>query len=139
MYDIDSITEALTRSIVQDKQADMKIKLREKLSSITEAPMSKSEVTAAIKSEITSQITSSTLAKNEVMASAFDNGSVKMDFGSQVPESVKKAALKWAENRGLAPLEATLQKNVNSSTSVLFGKENTAKAKACVRRLKWSV
>jgi hypothetical protein len=139
MYDIDSITEVLTKSIVQDKNAEMKAQLRKKLSSITEAPISKDEVTAAIKAEVASQMASTTLAKNEVMASAFDNGSVKMDFGAEVPESVKKAALKWAENRGLAPLEASLKKNANSSTSVLFGTQNPAKAKTCVKRLKWSV
>lgn len=139
MYDIDSITEILTKSIIQDKNAEMKAQLRKKLSSITESSVSKSEVVAAVKAEVISQMANTALAKNEVMASAFDNGSIKMDFGAEVPESVKKAALKWAKNRGLSPLEASLKKNVNSSTSVLFGTQNPAKAKTCIKRLKWSV
>lgn len=89
-----------------------------------------------VKSELVSKIKESMevedLAKNEVMASAFNDGSVKMDFGSDVPEEIKKAALKWAKDRGLRPTEASLAKNLHSATSVLFGRNDKTPATSLV-------
>lgn len=97
----------------------------------------KNEIIAAVKDKVETD----ELAKNEVMASAFNDGSVKMDFGSDVPEEIKKAALKWAKDRGLRPTEASLAKNLQSATSVLFGRNNKTPATSlvCEKRRKWVV
>ena len=97
----------------------------------------KNEIIAAVKDKMETD----ELAKNEVMASAFNDGSVKMDFGSDVPDEIKKAALKWAKDRGLKPTEASLAKNLQSATSVLFGRSNKTPATSlvCEKRRKWVV
>lgn len=80
------------------------------------------------------------LSKNEVMASVYDNGIVKMDFGSSVPENVRKAAMSWAKRKGLKPVEASLNKSANSPQSVLLcAGELESIDGNCVKRLKWTV
>ena len=60
------------------------------------------------------------LKKNEIITSTYSDGSVLMDFGSEVPENIKKAAFDWAKKRGLKAKEASLVKNSNSPERVLF-------------------
>lgn len=80
------------------------------------------------------------LSKNEVMTSVYDNGIVKMDFGSDVPESVRKAAMSWAKRKGLKPVEASLNKSRNSPESVLLCVGDLESTDGqCVKRLKWAV
>lgn len=63
-----------------------------------------------------------TLAKSDVMVSTFDNGGIRMDFGSAVPEKIKKAALEWAKKRGLRAIEESMAKSSDgaNTTSVIF-------------------
>lgn len=69
----------------------------------------------------------SPLAKNEARFSAYENGSVRMDFGEQVPENVKKAAITWAKTRGLSAIEASMMKSMKSSEYVIMAKDNNSK------------
>lgn len=78
-----------------------------------------------------------TLAKNETMASVFDNGTVKLDFGAEVPEKTKKAAMAWARRRGLTAIEATLAKSANAPTSVTYSSGDSDSFGICMKRIKW--
>jgi hypothetical protein len=78
------------------------------------------------------------LQKNELMASVYDSGSVKLDFGSGVPEPVKKAAMAWAKRKGLKPVEASLSKSANSSSSMIFS-DGMYTPGRCMQRVKWTV
>ena len=86
-------------------------------------------------------IRSKTLQKNEAMVSAYNNGMVRMDFGSDVSEDVKKAAMAWAKKRGLKAIEASLQKSETSSGYAIFApnKEITVDEVKCLETKKWTV
>jgi len=94
------------------------------------------------KSELISKIAEmravSSLAKNEVMASTFDDGAIKFDFGSDVPDHIKKAAFGWAKKKGLRATEASLAKSKKSPTAVMFANGNNS-SRNCKRRVKWVV
>jgi hypothetical protein len=60
------------------------------------------------------------LKKNEAQATFFDSGHIKIDFGPNVPEKVKKAALEWAKRKGLKAVESSLTKSATASQSVLY-------------------
>lgn len=60
------------------------------------------------------------LKKNQFMARVHDDGIVKMDFGADVPEQVRKAAMSWAKRRGLKPVEASLVKKENGPYSITY-------------------
>jgi|SRR5271166_6055944 len=80
-----------------------------------------------------------TLAKNEAQASFYDSGIVKMDFGPDVPEKVKDAAMKWAKRRGLMPVEATLNKTQGAANSVIYSSTKTHDTSGiCIKRMRWS-
>jgi len=105
-----------------DKQAD-----RRRLSQTV-----KSELVAGILKHMNVQ----PLAKNEIMASQYDNGAIRFDFGSDVPSSVKKAAMQWAKNRGLSPLEAKLNKSkADQSDYVICGSDPATHNKQEILRL----
>jgi hypothetical protein len=78
------------------------------------------------------------LKKNEFMASVYDSGSVKMDFGSGIPEQVKKAAMTWAKKKGLKPVEASLNKSGVSTSSVLFA-SGTSDLGLYMKCVKWEI
>lgn len=63
-----------------------------------------------------------TLAKNDCEITNFDNGEFKMEFGPEVPETVKKRAMDWAKKKGFKPVEMSLGKNADSSTWTIFRK-----------------
>ena len=80
-----------------------------------------------------------TLAKNEAQASFYDSGIVKMDFGPDVPERVKEAAMKWAKRRGLQAVEASLNKKQGAFNSVIYASSSTASTSGvCVKRMRWT-
>jgi len=82
--------------------------------------------------------TPDTLAKNEVMASTFDSGHIKLDFGSEVPEKVKKAALEWAKRKGLKVSEASLAKSAMSPSFVVYAISGEAEMGQITKQIKWS-
>jgi len=77
------------------------------------------------------------LAKSAAIASVYDNGDMRFDFGASVPERVKKAAIEWAKKRGLNPTEASLAKSENGSSYVKLASGNKNPAIKCVRRFSW--
>jgi hypothetical protein len=105
--------------------------------------MNRTHIRETIKSEMKSKILQATdvesLGKNEIMASSFSDGSIKLDFGSEVPEKVKAAAMVWAKKRGLSPVESSLAKSISTTSSVMFVLENRAKDSVCTNKTKWSV
>ena len=86
-------------------------------------------------------IRSKSLRKNEAMVSAYNNGMVRMDFGSEVSDDVKKAAMAWAKKRGLKAVEASLQKSENSSGYAIFAPEKEIQVAEvrCLESKKWTV
>lgn len=77
------------------------------------------------------------LRKNEVMCSAYTDGAIKFDFGSDISDSTKEAAIQWAKKRGLNPLESSLAKSRNSTESVTFLGGDSSGHRICVSRKKW--
>lgn len=63
------------------------------------------------------------LKKNEILASVYENKSVRLDFGKNTDEKVKQKAMEWAKRRGLLPVEASLNKSNNAPSYVIFGSQ----------------
>lgn len=80
------------------------------------------------------------LKKNQFMARVHGDGIVKMDFGAEVPEHVRKAAMSWAKRRGLKPIESSLAKSQSSTFSVTYASTNRSKASAeLVAQYVWEI
>lgn len=121
----------------------LRYKFQKWLKSLTGGPdkqMDRRHIAHTIKTEICDKVLEhmsiKTLAKNEIMASTFNDGAVKFDFGSEVPEPIKKAAMAWAQKRGLKAVEASLAKSKDAIETVLFA-NNTNSARTCSSRVKW--
>ena len=78
------------------------------------------------------------LAKNEALASFYDTGIVKMDFGSDIDPKIKEAAIKWAKRRGLKVAEASLAKSEAGITSYTFATEYVGNEGSCLKQIKWT-
>ncbi len=76
---------------------------------------------------INEELHGSPLAKNEARFSTYENGSVRLDFGSDVPDNVKKAAISWAKNRGLTAIEASMAKSMNAPEYVIMSLNNSTR------------
>jgi len=148
MNDINDLTVELAKAFnVSKMPPKLKYRFQKWLQGIQRPqpvrPEARSRMTAAVKAEMVNQILERTggsdLKKNEMMASAFDNGSVQFDFGSEIPDEIRKAAIFWAKKRGLNVVESSLSKSSEVVESILMAskslKNNTKK---CVNRLKWS-
>jgi len=105
--------------------------------------MNRTHIRDTVKNEITSAVLKSmgveSLGKNEVMASTYSDGAIKFDFGSEVPEKVKAAAMLWAKKRGLNPIESSLAKSVATASSVLFAPATRDANPVCVDQNRWSI
>ena len=62
------------------------------------------------------------LAKSDYQIAKYGNGDLRLDFGPEVPESVKKKALEWAKRRNLKVKEASLGKSSDATSWILLGK-----------------
>ena len=62
------------------------------------------------------------LAKNEYETSINGDGEMRMEFGPEVPDLVKKRAMDWAKKRGLRAKEASLNKSDGANEWVVFVK-----------------
>ena len=87
---------------------------------------------------INEMIARKNLAKNETMVSAFNDGAIKFDFGSEVPDNIKKAAFNWAKKRGLKAVEASLTKSVDSVETVMFASSTPDPLRSCSKRVRWT-
>lgn len=68
------------------------------------------------------------LRKNQMMARIHNDGCVKLDFGAEVPEPIRKAAIDWAKRKGLKPVEASLAKSKDAVYSVSYSVGNSQPA-----------
>lgn len=78
------------------------------------------------------------LQKNEMIASFYENGAVRMDFGGDIDPKVKKSAMDWAKKKGLKASEASLDKSDGSPSYVVYAKASNPKG-ICVKYVKYSV
>ena len=78
------------------------------------------KVAAQVAQKMEEVLTLKELKKNQFMARVHDDGVVKMDFGSAVPDKVRQAAMSWAKRRGLKAVEASLAKTQNGPYSVTY-------------------
>lgn len=78
----------------------------------------------------------SQLKKHDVLFSKYENGEVRFDFGSNVSEKIKKAAIAWAKKRGLKVAEASLQKSLDSTSYIILQSNNAISSnRICTERL----
>ena len=97
----------------------MKKMLTPKINILT--PAKKNEIYQNFKENLIKRMVDSTpLSKNELGVTTHKNGIVKMEFGTEVPEDVKKAAISWAKRRGLVPVDMKLAKSSGCSSSHMF-------------------
>lgn len=75
-----------------------------------------------------------TLKKNQIMASMYKNGAVRLDFGSNVSDKAKHAALEWAKKKGLKIETTALAKSLSKSNKIVFGDDSFAE---CTNRIIW--
>jgi hypothetical protein len=78
------------------------------------------------------------LKKNEVMTSFYDNGAIRMDFGGDVDQKVKDAAMRWAKKKGLRASEASLDKSDGSPSYTVYSTEGQSAKGICVKYAKYS-
>lgn len=95
--------------------------------------LSPSQAAEIITEKFEEAVALKTLKKNQIMASLYKNGSVRLDFGQGVSEKAKQAALEWAKKKGLKIESDELAKSMNKS-NVCLG--NTTFSK-CVNRVIW--
>lgn len=104
--------------------------------------MNRTHIRETIKTEMTAKLLQAmdveSLGKNEIMASTYSDGAIKLDFGSDVPEKVKAAAMVWAKKRGLSPIESSLAKSISTTSSVMFVPATRAQNSVCTNKTKWS-
>lgn len=79
------------------------------------------------------------LKKNEVMTSFFKNGCIRMDFGSDVDQKVKEAAMKWAKKKGLKATEASLDKSVGVQSHIIYSSGPSSATGLCDRYVKYTI
>ncbi|HSV26693.1 MAG TPA: hypothetical protein VLH60_02265, partial [Sedimentisphaerales bacterium] len=103
---------------------------------------SKKQLAQLLTQKFEEYVAVSQLKKNEALASVYDGGVVKMDFGPEVDDKLRKAALQWAKKRGLKPVEASLKKSAGSTSYVLYaasGKAELTGLETCKSRIKLSI
>lgn len=90
-------------------------------SASTLTPAKKNELYQTFKNNLIDKFNDySPLNKNEMGLTTHKNGVVKMEFGVEVPEEVKKAAISWAKKRGMVAVDMKLSKNCDMSSSHVF-------------------
>jgi hypothetical protein len=89
-----------------------------------------------IQNKIIESLTIKELKKNEALASFYDNGIVKMDFGPEVDPKIRDAAIKWAKKRGLNAIEASLKKSKNEFETIIFSRSKDKKPGDCIKQFK---
>jgi hypothetical protein len=144
MKNIDDLSVELTKLIGQEhlyKALPPKLlyRLRAWKKKLKPSPVSDvKKFEKIIKNIVEQHMSMKSLKKNEMMASFMDNGTIKMEFGAEVPEKVKKAAVQWAKKRGLNAVEASLNKSAASPSYILYApsKQNPGIG-LCTRRSKW--
>ncbi|MGH7240990.1 MAG: hypothetical protein ACREGB_01700 [Candidatus Saccharimonadales bacterium] len=109
--------------------------LRTHAASLAPNPAAVAQVKKALVDNYRELEATKTLQKNEMLASFYDSGAVKLDFGPGVPDKMKKAAIDWAKRKGLKPVEASLNKSKEAFNFVVMNKENVSTG-SCLKRIK---
>lgn len=145
--DIDTLSLELTKEIANTHQLEKNLppkllyRFRKWLKSFASglSPEQHQKMGKAIDSAYKEIMGTKTLKKNEAMASFYDSGLVKMDFGSEVDPKVKDAALKWAKRRGLKVVEASLDKSANVPSHYVLAPQSVSKPQLdiCVKQIKF--
>ena len=78
------------------------------------------------------------LKKNESLASFYDDGHIRLDFGSDVSPKVKEAAMKWAKKRGLKASEASLDKSASAPSYVIMSTGQPISINTPLKSIKFS-
>lgn len=148
MKDIDTLSIELTKAAFNSDKLPLKLRYRIQkwLAGLQRGQghkdqVQKTEMIKIIKQQLINsiqQVNEPALAKNEVMASTYSDGSLKLDFGSGIPAHVKKAALNWAKRRGLKPVEASLDKAVATASFVVLSKSALSGGE-CLSKVKWAI
>jgi len=141
MKDIDSISAELTRELAfspLEKMLPPKLRYRfykwlKQYSAPRTAPMNSVQKSVNKAFEHISAIKE--LKKNEVMASFYEDGAVRMDFGGAIDPKVKKSAMDWAKRKGLKAAEASLDKSDGSPSYVVYASNAMPKG-VCVKYTK---
>ena len=102
-------------------------------------PVAAEKFEQAVNDKFDELVSIKTLAKNEAQASFYENGIVKMDFGSDIDPKVKEAAMRWAKKKGLKAIEANLQKSIGEPITVMFAADGSTQRGQLVKCLRWSV
>lgn len=142
--DIDTLSVELTKSFGSSNlPPKLKYRIQKWLRNLNRdskrSDTEKSEMKEIIKQELVTAFGFAGLEKNEMMATTFSDGSVKLDFGSGIPAHIKKAAMKWATARGLKPVEASLDKSDNKSTHVVLAKGKIDSNNQYINKVKWTI
>ncbi len=146
MNDLDSLTQELTKAMFGGSRLPPKLKYRiqkwlHTLNPQAKPDLKRSEIVKMVKDTLIKSLNNYqpvNLAKNEMLASTFADGAIRLDFGSGIPEKVKKAAIAWAKNKGLKPVEASLNKSIQSTSYITFSK-GVIKDAVCTNQVRWSV
>jgi hypothetical protein len=146
MQDLDTLTVELTKAAFGGNHLPPKLRYRiqkwlKTLHPQGEQHLQRSEIVKTVTKTLVSALSNYhpvTLAKNEMLASTFADGAIRLDFGSGIPEKVKKAAIAWAKQKGLKPVEASLNKSVQSTSYITFSK-GMVKESELTKQVRWSV
>jgi hypothetical protein len=143
--DLDKLTIDLTESLAYSELSKAAIpprlyyRLRAFLNRTRSKQLPIAQAAQAMARKYEQEVTAKNLSKNECMASFFDSGELRFDFGAEVPEKVKKAAMLWAKKRGLKAVEASLTKSDGSNSYVRFSLTDDMSADSkCLKRMRWN-
>ena len=146
--DIDSLSVEISKSlssevITKSLSPKMAYKFRKwaqkSAPKFAENPQLISHAQQLIKRKVEELAVQKSLKKNEAVASFYDNGVVRMDFGSEIPEKIKKAAMNWAKKKGLKAVEASVAKSVSNPSYIIFSGTQQSNTGECLQRYKWEV
>lgn len=145
--DLDQMTFDLIKTMSENRSdlqkklpPKLKYRIRHWLKQLGVKGISPQRARQIITQKFEEEVAVRSLAKNEALASFYDDRVVKFDFGSSVSPAARKAALEWAKKRGLRPVEASLAKSdANSSQLVVAPAGAHANPLAtCLRRVRFT-
>jgi hypothetical protein len=144
--DIDQMTFDLIKTMSENQAGinkalppKLKYRIRHWLRGLVGRGVSEQRAKQFIAQKFEEEVAVRNLAKNETLASFYEDQVVKFDFGSEVSAEAKKKAIAWAKKRGLRPVEASLAKSSASSSQVVVAPANAKMdpLAICVRRIRF--
>lgn len=143
--DFDKLTVDLTESVAYSALAKAAVpprlyyRLRAFLTR-NKGKMPIKQAAQAVARKYEQEVAAQSLSKNECMASIFNTGELRFDFGKEVPEKVKKSAMAWAKKKGLKAVEASLDKSESTHSYVTFSVSDAKSLDSkCLKRVRWNL